>query len=400
MEGEHPSVPPRASSKATIESRQLQLKQSRAEIERKLSELSYEETPIPYLKLKIEDLELQCEEQRVDKSRLDLEYEQYQLPNMDHYKGERKINERISSLRNELWTQQEALRGQEEKEGLVPKLGSDSRGAFNSTLLALYKDPYHSHKRSTHIQSQMKKTSITVYAARKDAPSEDKICCCITRRYYDRYNIRAVHIVPHALGPELVDYIFGTGSGLRLDTADNCLLMHQDVERSFGNGNFVLIPVDASESPILRWRIQMTNLAAIDTDLGRVTLGDVDGKEVLFKNNNRPAARFLYYHFVMTLLRNKWYRQPGWEKYWVELPTGRPFAAMGPYVRESMLLALAKEAGDLNAAEEARLLGGEGETFTEEQKLSEVEEAEVARRALKAHEVRDEDDYSSSEDDY
>ena len=65
---------------------------------------------------------------------------------------------------------------------------------------------------------------------------------------------------------------------------------------------------------------------------------------------------------------------------------------MGQYMRESMLLALAKAAGDLNAAEEARLLGGEGETFTEEQKLSELEEGEVARRALKAHEVADEGD--------
>lgn len=72
-------------------------------------------------------------------------------------------------------------------------------------------------------------------------------------------------------------------------------------------------------------------------------------------------------------------------------------------MRESMLLALAKVAGDLNAAEEARLLGGEGEIITEEEKLSEVEEGEVARRALKAYEVGDEeddDDESLLEDDY
>ena len=75
---------------------------------------------------------------------------------------------------------------------------------------------------------------------------------------------------------------------------------------------------------------------------------------------------------------------------------------MGPYMRKSMLVALAKDAGDINAAEEARLLGSGGETFTEEQKLSELEEGEVARRAMKAHELGDEgdDDESSSEDDY
>ena len=71
-------------------------------------------------------------------------------------------------------------------------------------------------------------------------------------------------------------------------------------------------------------------------------------------------------------------------------------------MRESMLLALARMAGDLNATEEAKLLGGECATFVEEQKLADVEETEVARRALEAHEVEDEEDKDeeqSSEDD-
>ena len=134
--------------------------------------------------------------------------------------------------------------------------------------------------------------------------------------------------------------------------------------------------------------------------MGKVTLKELDGKEVVFKNNNRPASRFLYYHFVVTLLRNKRDRQQGWERYLVDLPTGRPFATIGRYLRESMLLALAKMAGDLDAAEEVKLLGGEGETFVEAEKLLEVEEEEVARRALEAHEMEEEgDDEESSEDD-
>ena len=296
-------------------------------------------------------------------------------------------------------------RGQE-KEGRDPKLGPDSRDALTPILRALYKDPFDPHKRPTDIESQMKRTSIMVYEAKKDAPFKNKIWCCITRNYYDKDKVRAVHIVPHALGPAFVDYILGTGSGSRLDTVDNCLLMHQDVEHSFRKCNFVLIPVDARESPILRWRIQIANLAAINTDLGKVTLRDVDGKEVLFKNNNRPAARFLYCHFVMTLIWNKSYRQPGWETYWVELTAGRPFATMGPFMRESMLVALAHGTGELSATEDARLLAGEGNTFREEQKLRVIEEGEVARRVSMAWwaygfgtEEEKDDDESYSEDD-
>ena len=341
----------------------------------------------------MEEIDVQVEEERVHKSWLDFEYGQRQISDKDHRKEHRETNKRIISLGNDLWTEQEELRKQEEKEGRVLKLGPDTKGAFIQALLALYKDPRGSKKRSSTIQSHMKETAIKVYEAGKDAPFKGKIWCCISQDYFDQENVRAAHIVPHALGPELVDYIFGSGSGSRLDTADNCLLMHEYVEKSFDNGNFVLLPVDASETPTRRWKIQITNLAAINTDMGRTSLKDLDGKEVFFKNDNRPASRFLYYHFVVTLLRNKRDRQPGWENFSTELPTGKPFATMGPYMRESMLLTLAKSAGDLNAVEEARLLGGEGgETFVEKEKLADVEETEVARRVFEAHEPEEEDE--------
>lgn len=50
-----------------------------------------------------------------------------------------------------------------------------------------------------------------------------------------------------------------------------------------------------------------------------------------------------------------------------------------------------KNAGDLNAEEEARLLVGQGGvTFVEEAKLTDVEKAEVTRRIFEAHGPEDE----------
>ena len=213
----------------------------------------------------------------------------------------------------------------------------------------------------------------------------------VSQEYHDRTNVHAAHIVPRALGPELVDYIFGSGSGSRLDSWDNCLLVHRDVETAFDNGDFVLLPIDASEIPILRWKVQMTNTAAILPDVGKTRLKTLDGKELSFKNEHRPALRFFYYHFVVTLLRNKRDRQPGCDKFAAELPAGRPFATIGGHMRDSMLLVLAKHAGDLNPEEEARLLGGGGETFVEEARLTDSEESEVARRVFEVHERESED---------
>lgn len=383
-------IPFHTSSKPALESQRIQLKESRAETKRKLSKVSFEEQPICYRKLRIEDLQIQVEEQRVHKSWLDHEHMQSQTGDNHYRKEHRETNKRIASFGSDLWAENQELRKQEEKEGRVLRLGPDSKGAFIYTLLALYKDPNESRRRSSQVQSHMKETAMTVYEAKKDAPVMGKIWCCISQDYFDQTNVRAAQIVPHALGPELVDYIFGSGSGSRLDTSDNCLLIHNTVERAFDNGNFVLTPVDASETPILRWKIQITNLAATHTDMGRVSLKDLNGKEVSFKNDNRPASRFLYYHFVVTLLRNKRDRQPGWEKFSAKLPTGKPFATMGRYMRESILLTLAKNAGDLDPAEESKLLGGEGgETFAEEEKLTGIEENEVARRVFEAHEPED-----------
>ena len=246
------AIPLRTSSVAAIDHHRLQLQRSQADLKRKLSEVSFEDEPIPYRKLKIEELELHREEQWVHKSWLDIELEKRHLNENEHRKEHRETNKRIVSLGSELWIEQAALRREEEKEGRAPELGPDSKGAFVHTLLALYKDPNKSNKRSSNSQSRMKKASITVYKAEKGAPSAGKIWCCISQGYFDQCDIRAGHIVPNMLGPELVDYIFGAGPGSRLDTADNCILIHRTVKKAFNNGNFVLIRIDANKKPLLR----------------------------------------------------------------------------------------------------------------------------------------------------
>ena len=390
------TIPARTSSKSALESQKLHFKQSRAELKRKLSEVSFDEHPLQHRKLRIEDRQIQLEEQKLHKIWLDNEYQQQHLYDECHRKAHRDTNSSIVSLGSDLWTEHQEIRRQEEKEGKVLRLGSDTKGAFICTLLALYKDPKMSRKRLSARQSNMKESAIKVYDAEQGAPEKGDLWCCVSQKYYNRGNVHAAHIAPHALGPELVDYIFGSGSGSRLDSSDNCLLLHRDVEAAFDNGNFVLLPVDAGEVPILRWKIQMTNTAAVGSDMGNTKLKAIDGKELSFKNDHRPASRFLYYHFIVTLLRNKRDRQPGCDKYAAELPIGRPFAIIGRHMRDSMLLVLAKNAGDLNR--EARRLGGGGETFVEGAKLTDSEESEIVRRVFEVHERESEDAESDEED--
>lgn len=215
--------------------------------------------------------------------------------------------------------------------------------------------------------------------------------------------MRAAHIVPRALQAELVDYIFGVRTGSRLNTADNYLIIHQQAEHALNNENFVLVPAKLNESPLRTWTLKLFNTAAINHDFSRKSLRDYDNEHLVFKNDNRPAARFLYYHFVVTLLRNKRDRQPGWKKFCIELLTGKPFATSELYIRQSMLMALAKMAGDVDDEAKARLLEEpDQETFVDAAELKELEESEIGRRVLMAHDARseegeDEDDEEKDE---
>ncbi|KAM0802259.1 hypothetical protein BDR22DRAFT_887507 [Usnea florida] len=347
------SIHPRNSDTATIQKHQPRLTGSQPELKRKLSETSFDQASIQYRKSMIEEMNLRQEEM-VQKSLFDMEYDQRRIKNTEHPTRHKEANKKSMSLGDDLWTEQEEMKKQEEREGRVQKLEPDPRSAFITTLLALYNKPQSSKKRSSKVQSHMRSQSITKYGARKGALTKDPLWCCITQRYWPQEEVRAAHLVPQSLGPELAEYVFGSGSGLRMDTSDNCLLMHISAERSFDNGNFVLLPVDANETPILRCKIQLTNTAAVNSPVGGETLKDLDGK---------------------------------------------PFATMRPYMRESMLVSLARMAGDLNATEEAKFLGGEGAMSVEEQKLADVEETEVARRALEGHEVEDEEDEDEEEED-
>lgn len=386
----------RNSSKNVLEEKKLKLRASKIVLKRKISDTSLESSPIAYCKLKIEELSTEKEEQELEKTRLDIEYEDRNLNEKEYRKAHRNVSRRIISVGDELWRHEQDLLNHQEKFRKTPAIEPDSKQAFIYILLALYKDPKVSSKRSSTGQSNMRKSSIEKYESAKGA-GLNKLWCPITRDYYDSKNIRAAHIVPHRVTGEIADYLFELGTGSRLSRPDNCLVIHHLVERALDNGCFVLMPADISEIPISSWKIVVTDTSAGEMDFGRGRLKDFDGKILEFKNDNRPATKFLYFHFLITLLQNKRDRVAGWEKNCLNLPSGKPFATPGRYMRQSLFLALAKTAGDLSVEEEAKLLG-EAEVYQEDRNLEAAEEAEIARRIMANEEDIEDEEGEAVED--
>jgi hypothetical protein len=385
-----PAIPTRASSQSAITELRLRNRESLRQLKRKLSDGSVAEGSEKHTKLKIDAIEMEQEGLRIDREELVLEYKEKRFDGGRFNKACDSINKRISSLGEDLWQSKQELRSLKEKTGKISLLTIDSDTLFATTLLRLYKDPFTKNRSSTE-QSTMRRESIQVYNARKTEDGYDMLRCTLLDEYFPAGDVVTAHIVPARLGPELVDYIFGEGIGSRLFRSENSILMHKALERAFDNANIVLVPVDRTESPIRRWKIVVSNRSAKKQPLVLVntkTLGDVDGKEIRFLTGHRPASRFLYFHFVISLLRGRAYRQPGWETALEDLKSGYPWPTPGAYLRSTMLIALAKVLGDVNESYLEAL--AREYTFDQPNKLAADEEKEIARRIAECFEERKE----------
>ncbi|KAK1783786.1 hypothetical protein QBC45DRAFT_305505, partial [Copromyces sp. CBS 386.78] len=60
-----------------------------------------------------------------------------------------------------------------------------------------------------------------------------------------------------------------------------------------------------------------------------------------FRNGNRPNASFMYFRFMLALIRTRDKQRAGWEGFWARYRTTKPFGTPGRYCRDGMLMAMA-----------------------------------------------------------
>ncbi|KAK0728447.1 hypothetical protein B0T26DRAFT_748667 [Lasiosphaeria miniovina] len=152
------------------------------------------------------------------------------------------------------------------------------------------------------------------------------------------------------------------------------------IEKWFDSYHLLIVPVDATENPITRWKVDVIssdirNISYIGPkDLG----GDLDGKELQFRNDKRPVSRFMYFHFIMALIRIKDVKRQRWQDVWARYYQQRPFPTPGNYMRQSMLLALATYFGTAEMRVVESWIVDHG--FDSPLILNDDESAEAARR--------------------
>ncbi|KAL7934073.1 hypothetical protein V8C35DRAFT_280386 [Trichoderma chlorosporum] len=167
-------------------------------------------------------------------------------------------------------------------------------------------------------------------------------------------------IVPFLMDEnKLAEIVFGNVSEPVQGPA-NALLLASGIHSLFEAYALIIVPVDRSETPIRRWRTEFVLNACenasfgIDYETGKHIYGrDIEGSELSFLGNRRPAPRFLYFHFIMTLIRSKDRGRQNWQQMWARYYEQRPFPSPGNYMRKSIIKALATyfDVADMNVVE-------------------------------------------------
>ncbi|EFX01747.1 hypothetical protein CMQ_8213 [Grosmannia clavigera kw1407] len=98
----------------------------------------------------------------------------------------------------------------------------------------------------------------------------------------------------------------------------------------------------------------------LTSDIGRASTriwGDMlNGRELNFKNEFRPSKKYLYFKFVISLLRRRRIEVPGFENDLVNLPSPSKvmWASPGSYMKKSILYKFSRQLGCISVEEANR----------------------------------------------
>ncbi|KAH8897722.1 hypothetical protein GQ53DRAFT_778019 [Thozetella sp. PMI_491] len=298
----------------------------------------------------------------------------------------RSLSQRYFSAGDDLWRHQKK-KIRFDDPGTV-RLFEPRANGLSECLLALYKKSDGLDKKRKR-PSNWRRDTLAYYAGIRDVcdkPENELVWCHISGMWHLGDTVKAAHIVPFFLDMESIGEILFGSRAESLQRAGNALLLSNRIKGWFDGYHLVVVPVDAQETPIKRWRTDVISADIQNTPyMIYHPAKELDGKELVFLNEKRPVSRFLYFHFIMALVRIKDLRRQGWQDIWARYYEQRPFPTPGNYMRQSMLLALAThfESVDMHVVESWIVDHG----FESQLKLAEDEAMEAARRVHAAVEA-------------
>lgn len=98
--------------------------------------------------------------------------------------------------------------------------------------------------------------------------------------------------------------VFGSASANELYSPRNGLLMDCRIKKYFYEFSIVIVPVCGQKNDC--WRTVVLDKGLLREQISEgtpKTFAAIDGKQVTFKGNARPTARYAYFHYAMAIMK-------------------------------------------------------------------------------------------------
>ena len=177
--------------------------------------------------------------------------------------------------------------------------------------------------RDNSMQGNFRDALIEKYGVAHPETARTALWCAVTKRHVDVENATAAHIFADSNGEDMMDAIFGRGpTDSELFSPLAGLILSTSAKYRYKKGLFVIVPMldeDATAHEVNEWhqmeakpyKIRVVdhkapNMKTFISPESCGTWADLDGEAIGFRNNYRPRARSLYFHFVCSMLRRAW----------------------------------------------------------------------------------------------
>ena len=213
-------------------------------------------------------------------------------------------------------------------------------------------------------QSKFRSAIISAYDSRDPNPNTSFLWDPILKKFISELDTQTAHLFAYAHGQATMDAIFGPMDSSELFSPLNGLLLCREIEDLFDKGFFAIVPhlsdhpseeeISAwNNSPAKEYKIRILNFKHQKIDKiihptvteENLTWRSLDGANVEFRNNFRPRARYLYFHFCLQILRLSWGQQQK-QAETLKKELGMVFwGTPGRYLPRNMLRAFVDEMG-------------------------------------------------------
>ncbi|KAK5679126.1 hypothetical protein LTS10_008785 [Elasticomyces elasticus] len=225
--------------------------------------------------------------------------------------------------------------------------------------------------RDSSEQSNLRKELATAYnALNPEYPDDGELWCPVlsalfNNTYMEDNSMTAAHIFPCKFGTVQMEAFFGEGKAQELMSKENVCLLSTSIEKRFDRYMLGFVPdcnvrnleavkkwLNGTQEYVVKvydkeYKDMLVRIhPSVDTNSPKLRFVDLDGKRLVWKNAQRPRARYLWFHTFCCTLKESYGTPKGMQPDATKSRFGDMYwGTVGKYFKTSMLIGAAEQIG-------------------------------------------------------